>query len=299
MPQPALASPPPPIAGRYVVDPARPLTGAGGGLPAFAAADLAGQTAAALMAVQVERRRPPRALALQALETPIEGVLAPLAHGPAPAPGGAPGYYLIAPAPPGPPLAARLRPWPEHELLEQVLRPAARSLDRLARLGVTHRAIRPDNVFLGGPGGVVLGMAWAAPAALHQPAIAEPPYVIQSLPEGRGDGSIADDVYALGVLLLTLARGQAPLAGLDDATILRCKLERGSFAALAGDARLPPVIADLVRAMLAEDPEHRPSPALLTEPSAARARKVAARPPRQAQRAMQIAGHPVANARLL
>ena len=61
-----------------------------------------------------------------------------------------------------------------------------------------------------------------------QPVLFEPPYSAMCLPAGRGDGSIADDVYALGVLLLCLALGHAPLMELDDATILRRKLELGT-----------------------------------------------------------------------
>ena len=65
--------------------------------------------------------------------------------------------------------------------------------------------------------------------------------------------------------------------------IIRRKLEMGTYAALAGDDRLPPIIGDLVRGMLAEDPEHRPTPTLLLDPASARGRRVAARPPRRAQ----------------
>ena len=86
------------------------------------------------------------------------------------------------------------------------------------------------------------------------------------------------------MLLLCLALGRAPLAQLDDVAILRRKLELGTYAALAGDERLPPIIGDLVRGMLAEDPEHRPTPTLLRDPASARGRRVAARPPRRAQR---------------
>jgi hypothetical protein len=51
--------------------------------------------------------------------------------------------------------------------------------------------------------------------------------------------------------------------------------------------------------MLAEDPEHRPSPGLLLDPSSARGRRVAARPPRRAQRPITIAGREVWDARSL
>jgi hypothetical protein len=40
--------------------------------------------------------------------------------------------------------------------------------------------------------------------------------------------------------------------------------------------------------MLAEDPDHRPPPALLRDPSGARGRRVAARPASRAQRSFKI-----------
>lgn len=195
---------------------------------------------------------------------------------------------------------SRKRPWPDAELLDCVLRPAAHVLVHLQARGMTHRGIRLDNVFQSAPGQpVVLGTAWTAPPAMAQPALFEPPYSAMCVPAGRGDGSIADDVYALGVLLLCLAIGRAPLTDLHDAAIIRRKLERGTYAALTGEARLPPIIGDLVRGMLAEDPEHRPNPTLLLDPAAARERRVVARPPQRAQRPITLAGDDIWDARSL
>ena len=116
------------IANQYQVDPNKKLPPAGG-LAAFGAIDrLAGRTD--LMAIQLSRRWPPRSRALQALAAPIEGLLTPLAYGPA---GNV--CYTICPAPPGPSVQSRSRPWPEMELLECVLRPAAHALEKSARAG--------------------------------------------------------------------------------------------------------------------------------------------------------------------
>jgi hypothetical protein len=286
------------IAGQFLVDGNRPLAPVGG-LPCFGAVNQhSGLTD--LIAVQVQRRFPPRGRALQILSVPIDGLLTPLAHGAVPVPGPADAYYVICPAPPGPSLLANLRVWPEGEILERVLRPIALILEQLQARGVTHRGIRLDNLFQIHAGeAVTLGMAWAAPPALAQPALFEPPYSAMCLPVGRGDGSAADDVYALGVVLLCLALGRVPLAQLDEGAILRRKLELGSFAALAGDERLPPIVADLVRGMLAEDPEHRPPPMLLLDPASARGRRVAARPPPRAQRSLVLGDSEIWNARSL
>ncbi|MEO9190010.1 MAG: serine/threonine-protein kinase [Acetobacteraceae bacterium] len=278
------------IGAAHAVDPARPLPGAGGGLPAFVVLDPHGSPSG-LMAVQVARAMPPRALALKAASGMTDGVLGPVGHGPGPVsgPAGTEAYYVFCPAPPGASVAAVPRAWSEAELLGCLLRPAVQTLARLADRGVTHRAIRPNNVFQPAPGQpVILGQAWAAPPAALQPALFEPPYSAMCLPCGRGEGAVADDIYALGALMVVLALGRTPLEDHDPTEIVRRKLEHGSFAAVTGDSRLPPTIADLARGMLAEDPEHRPTPALLLDGVAARARRVVARPPKRGQTAVRI-----------
>lgn len=229
------------VADQYEVNPKQPLPGAGGGPPAFGAKDRTGAQAP-IMAVQVERRFPARAQVQGGFGVPVEGALSPLGLGCGPAADGGEAFYVIAQAPPGPAVSGVSRTWNEVELLDHVLRPAARALERLSRKGITHRAIRPDNVFMI-PGGVVLGFAWGAPPAMHQPAVFEPPYNAMCLPTGRGEGSIAEDVYSLGVLLLSLALGHAPLVGMSDEEIIRRKLAMGNFEALTEGQRLPTALS--------------------------------------------------------
>ncbi len=319
------------IAETYLVDGGLRLPGEAGGMPAFAAIDQRkGQRD--LMAVQVAPDAPPRMAAISSMTGSvigtgvigsgmigsgmigsgmgggaIDGVLSPLAHGSAaaapPGPDGRAALYVICPRPSGPALSAlQAGPgiWSEAALLQNLVRPAALTLARLEERGLTHRSIRPNNLYQPHPGAPVqLGCAWAGPPALLQPAVFEPPYSAMCHPAGRGDGSIADDVYALGVVLLSLALGQVPLAGLEPDDVIRRKLELGSFVALAGSARLSPTIADLVRGMLAEEPSHRPVPRLLADPLAARARRVAARPQTRAQSALAFGSAQVWNARSL
>jgi hypothetical protein len=290
------------IGGRYAVDPTRPLAGAGGGLPAFAAIDRIGGRSG-LMAVAVRPDAPPRAHAFGVLGDLDLPLLAPLAHGVAAGPGGAPAAFVICPAPSGPPLwpegQPSVKPMAEADLLFHLLRPAATALEALRQRGLTHRAIRPDNIFRGGAGAAVLGCAWTAPAALLQPAVLEPPYSAMCPPAARGEGSIADDVYALGATLLALALGRMPGAGLADDEMIRRKLALGSYAALTQDVRIPGGLADLLRGMLADEPEQRPLPAVLADPVGARGRRVAQRPVRTAQRALEIKGGPVFDTRSL
>ena len=288
------------IGGHYRVDADNPLPEAGGGLPAFAATDTRGAERGTLMALRVGRPAPARARALQIPLAGIENLLLPLAHGLGSPIEGQDAYHIVCQAPPGPPVSASPRPWPETALIERVLRPIAAILEDLHARGLTHRAIRPNNVFLAPSNRpVTLGAAWAAPPAMHQPAVCEPPYAALCHPAARGEGHAADDVYALGVLLVTLALGRAPLEGLDPVAIAHRKLELGDFAAITGGERLPPLLTDIVRGMLADDPGHRPQPMLLRDPASARGRRVVARPPPRAARPFLLGPLPVWNNRTL
>lgn len=282
------------IAGRFAVDPGHVLADAGGGLPAYLARDRQAADAARV-ALLVSRDASPRIGALESVVDSIDNLMTPLGHGVGVGPGGkGEAYYVVCTTPPGPPLSASLRPWPEKAMIDLVLRPIARVLTTLQAMNLTHRAIRLNNVFQGAPGQpVTLGAAWSAPPAMHQPAVFMPPYQAMCHPAARGNGTIGDDVYSLGVLLLVLAGGRIPLATADDQLIIRAKLEFGSFNALLKDLTVSGFLGDLLRGMLAEEPEHRPPPSLLLDPSAARARRVAARPPRRSQRPLMLNEIPV------
>ena len=288
------------IATNYRIDASRPGPILQGGMRVFTVVD-GRDPSQHLIAIETRPDLPVRPRIALARSTPsVPGVLFPIEYGLGRDPAGKPGWFGICQGLPGSPLRVGPQPWREGDLLAKVLQPAASALAALQSRGLTHRAINPANLFRAGSrDSVTLGPFWTAPPGSLQPALFEAPDMACCLPTGRGEGTVADDVYSLGVTLLCLAIGRVPLEGLSDADILRRKIELGSFAALTADAPLQPMLADLLRGMLAEDPDHRPSPALLQKPEQARARRVAARPPRRAQQPLSLGGVAVWTAREL
>ena len=140
------------IAGRFAVDSSQVLPDAGGGLKAYLARDRLASDGRRV-AIAVSRDASPRANVLKTLRDSVDNLMVPLGYGVAPLGGGkGEGYFIICMPPPGPSVAAPLNIWPEKALIDLVLRPAARVLEVLHSRKLTHRAIRPNNVFQSAPG---------------------------------------------------------------------------------------------------------------------------------------------------
>lgn len=153
----------------------------------------------------------------------------------------------------------RISPMREDEVIRKVVKPLIPALKSLASRHIPHRAIRADNIFYRGASreSVVLGECVSAPPALGQPSIYEPIESAMCSASGRGQGSVADDIYAFGVLLMVLLNGGNPCAGQTDEQIIRSKINRGSYATLIGEARVTIGLMEPLRGMLCDDPKER------------------------------------------
>jgi hypothetical protein len=155
-------------------------------------------------------------------------------------------------------LTDALAPMPEEEILSGLLPSALTGLKALAGLGITHRAIRPTNIYRRArERKMVLGECLSAPPAVAQPIAFEPIESALAQPMGRGAGSTADDLYALGVTIAFLLGGRDLSNGLSDEELLAEKINRGSFATLLGGTRPPVRMLELLRGLLADDARER------------------------------------------
>ncbi|MES1151708.1 MAG: hypothetical protein ABUL54_07410 [Dongia sp.] len=142
----------------------------------------------------------------------------------------------------------------EQTLLRTVIKPATEMLRELGQLGLAHRAIRPTNIYYanGNAGEVVFGPCFGPVPGAGQPAIYE---TIENGPAnrlGRAAGSQADDLYALGVLLLSLHIGRRPLQNFSDEAVVAVKINFGSFSALSEGQKFTTTMAELLRGLLSD-----------------------------------------------
>ncbi|MDF2366768.1 hypothetical protein [Sneathiella sp.] len=150
-------------------------------------------------------------------------------------------------------------PLEENTVLDLVLPTVMACLQNLHKSGLTHRGIRAGNLFFADDSRIelLLGEAVTAAPGSAQPDVYEPLQSAMAHPMGRGNGTPADDIYAVGVLMLHLLGGRLPAADLSADEIYMKKLELGSFAALTEGMILSTRVSDVLAGVLQDDPKRR------------------------------------------
>lgn len=150
-------------------------------------------------------------------------------------------------------------PYPDEVLIKIVIRPLVAAIRDLAVRGVTHGNIRPTNVFFRDTeaSSVMLGQCASAPPGFGQPVLFETIERAMAPPAGRGAGTLADDLFALGMTILMLALGRNPVPEITDDALLDARMERGTYPAVAGSHRLSSALAEPVRGLLIDEPKNR------------------------------------------
>ncbi|MGE5517115.1 MAG: hypothetical protein ACM31D_15010 [Bacteroidota bacterium] len=147
----------------------------------------------------------------------------------------------------------------EYNITAKVVEPLVGAIRELSQRGVTHRSIRATNLFFMDEGGdrIALGDCVTAPPAFDQPLVFETIEAGMANNVARGSGTYSDDLYALGVTLIFVYLGRNPVGHMDDETLLKMKIQLGSYNTLVGDERLPLAMVELLRGLLCDDPDQR------------------------------------------
>ncbi len=114
-------------------------------------------------------------------------------------------------------------------------------VETLKGYGLTHRAIRPDNLFFKNKeyDEIVLGDCLASFPAFYQPAAYETIESLMAYPFARGNGTEKNDLYAIGATAIGLLLENEPFKDMSVPEIIRLKMKKGSFMALTLDEKLP------------------------------------------------------------
>lgn len=131
--------------------------------------------------------------------------------------------------------------------------------EALKGYGITHRAIRPDNLFFKNKdlNEVVIGDCLAAFPAYYQPAAYETIESLMAMPAGRGNGSEKNDIYSIGATCLNLLCKKDPFEEMSVAEVIRIKMKKGSFAALTAEEKISTGLITVFKGLLSDDSSAR------------------------------------------
>jgi WD40 repeat protein len=152
----------------------------------------------------------------------------------------------------------------------RLAREIAAALAHAHALGVVHRDVKPDNVWLAADGTAALGDFGIA-TRLDTERVTEKGVVVGTVrylsPEQiRGSpGGPSSDLYSLGVTLYELVCGQPPFTASDPELVLAQHLTVAPVPPSEHDATVPLPLERLILELLAKDPAQRPASASLVE----------------------------------
>jgi eukaryotic-like serine/threonine-protein kinase len=180
--------------------------------------------------------------------------------------------YFIMPYVRGGSVRSRLEH--EHQLsLSLALRLLRNVLDALAHahaLGVVHRDVKPENIFLSGGNAVLADFGIAKALSGPRPAepvtspgwsMGSPSYMAPEQISGDEGTDHRADIYAVGVLAFEMLAGRLPWDGRTPTELLASKARRQIVRLRALRPDVPPALEEIIKRCLAWDPARRPQSA--------------------------------------
>lgn len=140
-------------------------------------------------------------------------------------------------------------------IIEHILTPLANAIQQIGELDISHGLVNPDNIFISDI--AMLGPCVSEPAGFSQPFIYESVERIQAMPAAKGEGSTAQDYYALAVTLLYILHGPGHFSVFNEESLVRALLRQGAYNALMLEKEVPEVFYDFFRGALTIGVEER------------------------------------------
>lgn len=148
---------------------------------------------------------------------------------------------------------------PEVHFVKKVFRPIYHALNEISQHGITHRAIRLDNLywFDKAKERLVLGDCTTSPPGYDNVPACEPVEYAMCIPEGRGGGTVKEDMYAFGIACIGLMNGRDYVSHLSDVDVVLSKLSHSTYANYAGEGRVPMNFLEIIKGLVADDQKDR------------------------------------------
>lgn len=157
-----------------------------------------------------------------------------------------------------PDIKATIKPVREDHLRVNFIRPMFDTLVELQERALFHGSISPLHIYSKSDlSGLMLGECITLPPGYAQPALFEPVERAQCEPIYKGDSTIEDDIFALGITTYILAVGKNPFAHLSNDELIRARLEVGTTALLLNHAKVPPGILEFMRGVCSDQAKQR------------------------------------------
>lgn len=153
----------------------------------------------------------------------------------------------------------RFAPWSEDLIIDKIIKPAYEVLNNINQMGLTHQTLSPMNMFMLGPEKshiARIGEAISVPAGYYQHAFFEPLNYAMIDSIAKGEGTITNDLFALGATVAFLALGGLH-PNLTPDNIISSRIEHGSYNAYIGKNNLSSRLNELLRGLLHDIEEHR------------------------------------------
>ncbi|TAH36557.1 MAG: hypothetical protein EYC62_02630 [Alphaproteobacteria bacterium] len=147
----------------------------------------------------------------------------------------------------------------EQDIMRLVAQPVITAMRGYASRNVSFRGLRLENLYWEdiSKQKIVFGEPYSTPAAFLQPPAYEPLDVAMCDPAARGEGSVMDDIFALGTLMLFLAIGRNPVQSMSLEDLINRRMDEGSFNIYAGQFPIPASILEAARGMIVDLEEDR------------------------------------------
>lgn len=151
-------------------------------------------------------------------------------------------------------LENRKNPFTERFLIEEIIIPITSILRDFQAAGITHGCINLDTVFLGDY--VQLGECFSQPSGYAQHYHFESVERGQASPLGKGEPGIANDCYALGILVAHMILGGRYFERFDKNTYNEKRLVLGTYNIILGGHENAS-LEDFFKGVLNDDPQER------------------------------------------